>query len=489
MSMRIKADSSTKITIGIFVIGIVLVYGILTHSISSWAKEYKTKEIDCIWLFDMRRNELEMFVTDLSDIEEFNKILEKNRFRPEIVKIGLSADTQIKIYTKTARPNTQGYILLFSDKRVEVMENGKIKPITNSALIEFVPKLIGKYTSQAADIKMSFWEQGLQSKDGQFQFDAARKFAEKGDQRTEAILLKALGNENWYIVHDALMSLAYLNISEVIVNALISNYKSDNIHIRRQVITTAGSFKEDDKILDLLAKALEDKDDLVSYSAAYALEQAKQTSIIPKLAKLVSHQQKYVRNHTMDVLICMRDKSLIPIFNTALQSTDIQVRWKAILGLEFLAIDNVRDRSSIPLLIEELKDKENDNHIYALGTLRQVLGSDVYIGENYPTYTKWWRENKNLLILDKSTGKFQLAITLDSLNIEVTKEMAIKLVLDYIKEQNIVVINTDAPSQIIEYDDYWHIIYEAEQESALLPTIRSFNVHKDTGSTYEVPRE
>ncbi len=72
----------------------------------------------------------------------------------------------------------------------------------------------------------------------------------------------------------------------------------------------------------------------------------------------------------------------------------------------------------------------------------------------------------------------------------ILKEEAIKLVQDYIRKQNIKVIDINTPSEIREYDDSWvSITYAIEQEPVFLPPFRSFNVHKDTGEIYESLRE
>ena len=72
----------------------------------------------------------------------------------------------------------------------------------------------------------------------------------------------------------------------------------------------------------------------------------------------------------------------------------------------------------------------------------------------------------------------------------ISKEEAIKLVQNYIRKQNINVIDINTPSEIRgEHDDFWSISYAIEQEPVVLPPFRSFNVHKDDGRTYEVPRE
>ena len=46
----------------------------------------------------------------------------------------------------------------------------------------------------------------------------------------------------------------------------------------------------------------------------------------------------------------------------------------------------------------------------------------------------------------------------------------------------------DNPSNIYEYDDFWTISFDVEKEPVPLPPVRRFNVHKDTGRTYEAPR-
>jgi hypothetical protein len=71
----------------------------------------------------------------------------------------------------------------------------------------------------------------------------------------------------------------------------------------------------------------------------------------------------------------------------------------------------------------------------------------------------------------------------------ILKEEAVRSVQNYIKERNIKVIDINAPSEIKEHEDFWSISYDIEQERVPLPPVRTFNVHKDTGETYEVPRE
>jgi len=71
----------------------------------------------------------------------------------------------------------------------------------------------------------------------------------------------------------------------------------------------------------------------------------------------------------------------------------------------------------------------------------------------------------------------------------VDKNTAIKLVQEYIRENNITVIDISVPIDIREDKDngIWSMSFEIEQEPVPLPPFRSFNVHKD-GRTYEVPR-
>lgn len=400
--MNIKPQVSSKF----FILGMVAC--LLTCPSLSSAEKSNIEEIDTIWIKDIR-TENEMFVTEYADIKKFIEILEKNKSKIELISIPLEANTLIKIYKKILYPNSQNYIsLTYEIFRIEIIENGKMKKVINDELIEFVPQLVAKYSNQPDNIKDSFWEKGLKSEDRQFQFDAARKIAEKGDQRSESILLRALENKDWQIVHDSLMSMAHLNASENIINAILDEYNNSNTHIRRQAIYTAEKFVSDDRIVDLLVKALKDNDDLVSFSAVHPLEKLKETRIIPELAKLVDDRRAYVRKNAMDVLISMRDRKLIPIFNKALKSKDAEVRWKALLGLEFLAIDNIRDKSSVPILIEALNDTENNNNSYAAGTILHVLNLKAHPCEiTYENYLKWWQENKDHLILDNKTGKFQ----------------------------------------------------------------------------------
>jgi len=73
--------------------------------------------------------------------------------------------------------------------------------------------------------------------------------------------------------------------------------------------------------------------------------------------------------------------------------------------------------------------------------------------------------------------------------IEINREKAIKLVQDYIRKNNINVKDINTPSEVREHDDSWSISYAIEQEPVPLPPFRSFNIDKDTGETYEIPRE
>ncbi|MCF7892190.1 MAG: hypothetical protein K9L87_03290 [Candidatus Omnitrophica bacterium] len=91
------------------------------------------------------------------------------------------------------------------------------------------------------------------------------------------------------------------------------------------------------------------------------------------------------------------------------------------------------------------------------------------------------RSNK-LVIINERGNEYKV-------NIIITKERAIILVKNYIKKHNIEVIDINTPLEISENEDCWNISYNIKQEPIILPPIRSFNVHKDTGYTYEVPRE
>ena len=390
----------------IFIIGTIAC--LLTCPLCSHAEKLNIEEIETIWIKDVR-NEKEMFVTDSVDVRKFIEIFKKNKLKIEFVSIGLTANAQLKMYKKHSHPNSQNYVLAtYEISRIEVMEKGKTRKDTNTELLKFVPQLVKKYSNQSTEIINGYWEKGLASPDLQFQFDAAKKIAEKGDQRSEPILLRALKNSDWQIVHDSLMSIAHLNASENIINTIIKEYKNSNKHIRWQAISTAEKFASNERIVDLLVKALKDNDDLISSSASNSLESLKKIRIIPELSQLIDDRKAYVRKSAMDVLISMRDKSLIPIFNKALKSKDAEVRWKALLGLGFLANDNIRDKSSVSVLIEALKDTENNNNSYVPGTIFHVLNLKGHPCERkYEAYLKWWQENKDRFFINKKTGKFQ----------------------------------------------------------------------------------
>jgi len=91
-------------------------------------------------------------------------------------------------------------------------------------------------------------------------------------------------------------------------------------------------------------------------------------------------------------------------------------------------------------------------------------------------------KNDKLIVINERSDEYKVDLT-------ITKEKAIILVRNYIKKHNIEVIDIDNPLEIYEGKDYWNIGYKIEQEAVVLPAFRSFNVHKDTAYTYEVPRE
>lgn len=68
-------------------------------------------------------------------------------------------------------------------------------------------------------------------------------------------------------------------------------------------------------------------------------------------------------------------------------------------------------------------------------------------------------------------------------------ENAIALTQDYIRNNNIAVLDINNPYETIANDDYWYITFGIKPEPVVLPPYRTFNVEKKTCRIYEVPRE
>ena len=73
-------------------------------------------------------------------------------------------------------------------------------------------------------------------------------------------------------------------------------------------------------------------------------------------------------------------------------------------------------------------------------------------------------------------------------NIFIDRQTTIAYAQDYLRKNNIDVLDINNPHEVIERDDYWYVSFEIKPESVPLPPYRSFNVDKKTGETYEIPR-
>ena len=68
------------------------------------------------------------------------------------------------------------------------------------------------------------------------------------------------------------------------------------------------------------------------------------------------------------------------------------------------------------------------------------------------------------------------------------EENAILCVQTFIRNSDIIILDIYNPIEIREFSDYWTVAFEIEQEPDSLSPMLSFNVHKDDGHTYLVPR-
>ncbi len=173
---------------------------------------------------------------------------------------------------------------------------------------------------------------------------------------------------------------------------------------------------EGKKALDILIKALEDKNPKTRYSAVYALGNTKNHQIVtPLITTLKQENAPYVLTCGIRILGTLGDKKATKLLIDLLSHKEAAVRWEAAYSLGKIkdpcsvkalivslkdsnqtvvshaadALGKIRENSAVEPLVHLLKNKELRYH--AVSALKNITDQDF--GLDFNKWLKWWEEN------------------------------------------------------------------------------------------------
>jgi len=143
----------------------------------------------------------------------------------------------------------------------------------------------------------------------------------------------------------------------------------------------------DKKALDILFKALEDKNPKTRYSAVYALGDTKSHQIVtPLITTLKQENAPYVLTCGIRILGDFGDKKATELLIDLLSHKEATVRWEAAYSL-----GKIKDPRSVKSLIVSLKDNNQTVVTHAASALKSITNQDFGLDVN--KWLNWWKEN------------------------------------------------------------------------------------------------
>jgi hypothetical protein len=143
----------------------------------------------------------------------------------------------------------------------------------------------------------------------------------------------------------------------------------------------------DKKALDILFKALEDKNPETRYSAVSALGNTKNHQIVtPLITTLKQENAPYVLTCGIRILGDFGDKNATKLLIDLLSHKEATVRWEAAYSL-----GKIKDPRSVNALIVSLKDDNQTVVTHAASALKRITNQDF--GRDVNKWLKWWEEN------------------------------------------------------------------------------------------------